>query len=120
MRINKLSIFAQAFYLFREKKPLTDVVITLNLNTDIVLDYYKDYLRLMGMYKLVNLYHRLGKDLPLFLHLFSRVKKEGLNREEITDMLETQRNISDMKETLIWLNNHVPERMREEQELDQR
>ena len=92
-------------------------MISLDLDADTVLVYYKDYLRMKGMYKLVNLYHSLGKDLPLFLHIFDRVRKERLNREEITDMLETQRNISDMKETLIWLNNHVPERMREEQEV---
>jgi hypothetical protein len=118
-RISKLSPYSQAFYLFREKKPLTEVVITLDLDADTVLYHYKDYLRLNNMYKLVNLYHRLGKDLPLFLHLFDRVKEEDLTREEITDMLQTQRNIADMQETVIWLNKHVPELEREKQELEQ-
>jgi DNA-binding transcriptional MerR regulator len=71
------------------------------------------------MYKLVNLYHSLGEDLPLFLHLFDRIKEEGLSREEITDMLQSQRNVADMQETLIWLNNHIPELGREKQELEQ-
>jgi hypothetical protein len=117
--ISKLSIYAQAFHLFREKKPLIEVVITLDLDADTVLSYYKNYLRLNDMFKLVNLYHKLGEDLPLFLHLFDRVKKEGLTREEITDMLQSQRNVSDMQETLIWLNNHIPELWREKQELEQ-
>ena len=89
------------------------------MDADTVMYHYKDYLRLNNMYKLVNLYHRLGKDLPLFLHLFDRVKEEGLTREEITDMLQTQRNIADMQETVIWLNKHVPELEREKQELEQ-
>jgi transposase len=60
--ISKLSIYAQAFHLFKENKSLTDVVITLDLDADTVLNYYKDYLRLNDMFKLVNLYHSLGKD----------------------------------------------------------
>lgn len=66
------------------------------------------------MFELVKLCHNLGKDLPLFLDSYKRVKKEGLSREQIIDMLQTCRKMSDMKETLIWLNNHVPERMKQE------
>jgi transposase len=87
-RLSKLSIYAQAFQLFREKKSLTEVVITLDLEADTVLYYYKDYLRLNHLYKLVNLYHSLGRDLPLFLHLFNRIKEEGLSREEIAYMID--------------------------------
>jgi hypothetical protein len=116
--ISKLSIYAQAFHLFKENKSLTDVVITLDLDADTVLNYYNDYLRLNDMFKLVNLYHSLGKDLPLFLHLFDRIKEEGLTREEITDMIHSQRNVSDMQETLIWLNNHIPKLWGEKQELE--
>jgi hypothetical protein len=51
--------------------------------------------------------------------LFDRIKEEGLTREEITDMLHSQRNVSDMQETLIWLNNHIPKLWGEKQELEQ-
>jgi transposase len=108
-RLSKLSIYAQAFQLFREKKSLTEVVITLDLEADTVLYYYKDYLRLNHVYKLVNLYHNLGKDLPLFLHLFNRMKEEGLSREEIAYMIEIQSNIADKQETVVWLNKHIAE-----------
>jgi transposase len=108
-RLSKLSIYAQAFQLFREKKSLTEVVITLDLEADTVLYYYKDYLRLNHVYKLVNLYHNLGKDLPLFLHLFNRIKEEGLSREEIAYMIEIQSNIADKQETVVWLNKHIAE-----------
>lgn len=118
-RLSKLSIYAQAFQLFREKKPLTEVVITLDLEADTVLYYYKDYLRLNHLYKLVNLYHRLGKDLPLFLHLFNRIKEEGLSREEIAYMIEIQSNIANKQETVVWLNKHISELGKEKQELEQ-
>ena len=118
-RINKLSKYAQAMYLFKRKKPLSDIVIALDLHADTVLSYQKDYLRLNDMYELVNLYHSLREDFPLFLHMFDRIKEEGLTREEITDMMQSQRNIADLQETLIWLNGHVPERMRQtEQDID--
>jgi len=117
-RLSKLSIYAQAFQLFREKKSLTEVVITLDLEADTVLYYYKDYLRLNHLYKLVNLYHSLGKDLPLFLHLFNRIKEEGLSREEIAYMIEIQSNIADKQETVVWLNKHISELGKEKQELE--
>ena len=117
-RLSKLSIYAQAFQLFREKKSLTEVVITLDLDADTVLQYYKDYLRLNRLYKLVNLYHSLGKDLPLFLHLFNRIKEEGLSREEIAYMIEIQSDIADKQETVVWLNKHISELGKEKQELE--
>jgi len=117
-RLSKLSIYAQAFQLFREKKSLTEVVITLDLEADTVLYYYKDYLRLNHLYKLVNLYHSLGRDLPLFLHLFNRIKEEGLSREEIAYMIEIQSNIADKQETVVWLNKHISELGKEKQELE--
>lgn len=117
-RLSKLSIYAQAFQLFREKKSLTEVVITLDLEADTVLYYYKDYLRLNHLHKLVNLYHSLVKDPPLFLHLFNRIKEEGLSREEIAYMIEIQSNIADKQETVVWLNKHISELGKEKQELE--
>lgn len=119
IRISKLSPYAQAFYLFREKKPLTDVVITLDLDTDTVLYHYKDYLRLNNMYRLVNLYHSLGNDLPLFLQLFNRIKKEGLTRDDVKDLIEIQRSIGEMENAVVWLNGHTSELEREKEGLEQ-
>jgi hypothetical protein len=80
-----MSIYAQAVYLFKRKKKLSDIVIALDPDTDTVLSYYKDYLRLNDTYKLASLYHELGEDLSLFLHMFDRVKVEGLTKKEIED-----------------------------------
>ena len=83
-KLSKLSLYAQAVQQFRKKKPLDVVVITLNLDADAILNYYKGYLRLNNMYQLVNLYHHIGDDLPLFLQLFHQVKEKHLGKEEIT------------------------------------
>lgn len=116
---NQLSTYAQAFYLFREKKPLIDVAIRLDLDAETVLQYHKDYLRLNDMYKLVNLYHSLGKDLPLFLQLYNRVKKEGLTRDDVKDLIEIQRSIGEMENAVVWLNKHTSELERQKEELEQ-
>ncbi|MGD9533900.1 MAG: hypothetical protein AB7V56_09050 [Candidatus Nitrosocosmicus sp.] len=115
----KISLCTQAFQIFREKKPLTEVAITLDLDADTVLDYYLDYTRLTGMYELTMLYNNLGRDLPLFLHLYNRIKEEGLDREQISYMIEVQRNVTDLEHAVMWLNIHVPELEREKEELEQ-
>jgi transposase len=114
-----LSPCTQAFQIFREKKPLTDVAIILDLDADTVLDYYLDYTRLTGMYELTTLYNDLGRDLPLFLHLYDRIKKDGLNKEEISYMKEVQRNVADLERAVMWLNKYVPELERDKAELEQ-
>lgn len=107
-RLKTLSTYAQAFQIFREKKPLTDVVITLDLDADTVLDHYRDYSRLNGMYELVVLHDSLGKDLPLFIHLFNRIKKEGLlNREQISKLLQTQHKLCDLPKLIFNYENYI-------------
>ena len=88
--LKKLSPYAQTFRMFKQGLPLADVAIELDLETDTVLGYFCDYLRLERMRRLVKIHNELGKDLPLFLHLFRRIKKEGLNKQDIAELLEHQ------------------------------
>jgi transposase len=55
-RLKDLSPYAQGFQMFQLNKPLTDIAINLDLDTNTVLYYYKDYLRLVNMRKLVTVY----------------------------------------------------------------
>ena len=48
-RLKYLSPYARSFQMFKDRKPLEDVAIELDLDTDAVLYYYKDYLRLLKM-----------------------------------------------------------------------
>lgn len=107
-RLKKLSPYAQAFHLFKKKKRLTDIVITLDLDADTIMYHYQDYLRLNGMDDLAVLNHRLGKDLYLFIHLFNRIKKEGLlNREEINKLVQTQRRLRDLSTSIVNYENYI-------------
>ena len=74
-----LSTYAQAFQMFKDKKPLSDVAIELDIESSEVLDYYNDYLMLTRMNALIKIYNELKNDFPLFLHPYNRIKKESLN-----------------------------------------
>jgi hypothetical protein len=77
--------------MFKDGLPLADVAIELDLETDTVLYYFGDYLRLLRMGNLVVIYKELKNELPLFLHLYRRIKKEGLSKQDITELLEFSR-----------------------------
>jgi hypothetical protein len=75
-KFKSLSPYSRAFQIFKDKKPLEDVAIELDIKSSAVLDYYNDYLRLTKMNVLVKIYKELKSDFPLFLHLYNRIKKE--------------------------------------------
>src|SRR6185312_224227 len=88
-----LSPYARAFQMFKDKNPLADVAIELDIKTDVVLNFHSDYLRLLRMDGLVKIYNDLGNDFPLFFHLYRRIKKEGLSKEDITELVENQQDL---------------------------
>jgi transposase len=73
-----LSSHVQSFQMFKDRKPLEDVAIEFDLDTDTVLYYYEDYLRLLKMGWLVGIYNDLKNDFPIFFCLYKRIKKGGL------------------------------------------
>jgi transposase len=106
-RLRDLSPYAQAFQMFQLHKPLTDVAISLDIATNTVLYYYKDYLRLVNMRRLVTVYEELKDDLPLFIHLYRRIKKERLTKQDVTDIIEYQRQLKDLDKKVDFYNNHI-------------
>ena len=42
---------------------------------------------------LVKTYKELGQDFPLFIHLSRRTKEEGLNRQNIIEILQNKNNL---------------------------
>ena len=79
--------------MFKDRISLEDVAIELDLDTDTVLLYYEDYLRLLKMRWLVKVYNDLKKDFPLFVYLYRRMKKERLNRQDIATLLKNQQDL---------------------------
>src|SRR3954451_3972592 len=92
-RLKFLSPYARSFQMFKDRMPLEDVAIELDLDTDTVLFFYEDYLRLLKMNWLVKIYRDLKKDFPLFIYLYKRVKKEGLNKHDIVVLIKNQQDL---------------------------
>ncbi len=79
--------------MFKDKLSHADVIIELDLDTDTVLNYYKDYLRLVRTKSLIAIYDELKDDLSIFIHIHRRIKKEGLTKQDITDLLKNHNNL---------------------------
>ncbi len=106
-QLRGLSPYAQAFQMFQLNKPLTDVAISLDIATNTVLYYYKDYLRLVNMRRLLSIYNELKDDLPLFIHLHRRIKKEKLTKQDVADIIEYQSQLIDLDKKVDFYNNHI-------------
>ena len=78
-------------------KPLEDIDIELDLNTDTVLFYYEDYFRLLKMSGLVKIYNDLKNDFSAFFCLYKRIKKEGLNKHDIIVMVKCQQPLKEVE-----------------------
>jgi transposase len=106
-RLKSLSSYAQAFQMFKDKLSLADVVIELDIDTGIVLNYYEDYLILVRTYNFMTIYDELKYDLPIFIHLYKRIKKEGLSKQDITDLLQNQQRLRDMEKRVGLYNDFI-------------
>src|SRR4051794_16546425 len=106
-KFKSLSPYARAFQMFKDKKILADVAIELDIKSNAVLDYHRDYLMLTRMSILVKVYDELKNDFPLFLHLYNRIKKEGLYRQDITELLQNHNKLMDLNEQVDFYNNHI-------------
>ena len=62
--------------MFKDRKALEDVANEMDLDTDTVLSFYKDYLRFVKMDWLFKIYNDLNKDFSMFYYLYQRIKKE--------------------------------------------
>src|SRR3954447_14095474 len=97
-KFKSLSPYARAFQMFKDKKPLEDVAIELDIKSNAVLDFYSDYLSLTRMDSLVKIYKELGQDFPLLMHLLKRIKKEGLDKQDIAELLHNKNKLMDLNE----------------------
>jgi transposase len=66
----KSLFFGQAFLMFKDKKSLVYVVIELDQETNTILNYYRDFLRLVRMDSLIGICKDLNDEWPLFIHLY--------------------------------------------------
>ena len=106
-KFKSLSPYARAFQMFKDKKPLEDVAIELDIKSNAVLDFYSEYLSLTRMDWLVKVYKEFGQDFPLLMHLLKRIKKERLNKQDIADLLQNKNKLMDLNEQVEFYNNHI-------------
>jgi transposase len=118
-QLKSLSPYARAFQMFRENKTLSEVVIELDLDANTVLDYHGDYLRLVRMDGLVKIYQNLKDDFPLFFHLYKRIKKEGLNNQDITELLQDKQRLKDMEKRVYLYSDFIRGQHSQIQQLEQ-
>jgi hypothetical protein len=104
---NPKSDYARAFKMFQDGRPLTDVAIELDIEASTVTCYYRDYLKLMNMGRLVTIYDELRDDLPLFLRLYGRIKKERLNKMQLVELLKTPHRLLGLKKRVDLYNDHI-------------
>ena len=93
--------------MFRDKKSLVDAAIEIDQEANIILNYYRDYLRLTRMDGLVTIYKDLKDDCPVFFHLYRRIKKEGLNKQDITKLLENQNKLVELDKCVDIYNDRI-------------
>jgi hypothetical protein len=85
--------------MFKDDRSLADVAIELDIDTYTVLDYYKDYHRLVRTNDFMIIYDELKNDLPIFIHLHRQIKKEKITKQDITDLLQNQQRLRDGEKT---------------------
>jgi transposase len=118
-RLKYLSPYARSFQMFKDRKPLEDVAIELDLDTDTVLYYYKDYLRLLKMDWLFKVYNDLKKDFPIFFHLYQRIKKEGLNKQDIMVLVRNQQRLKELDQRVDLYADFIRGQQLQKQQLEQ-
>jgi hypothetical protein len=108
-KLKEKSHYAQCFQMLKNGKSLIDIVIELDMEADIIRSYYSDYLGLMNMKTLETIYKDIKNDFSLFIHLYKSIKKEGLNKQDITDILENQKELKDIEYRVRLFNEHIGE-----------
>ena len=76
------------------------------------------------MRRLVTIYKELKSDLPLFLDLYRRIKKEGLGKQQIIELLKIPNHLMDLKDRVNLFNDHLQDlhtkKMKLEKEVEEK
>jgi transposase len=115
------TLYAQAFQMFRENKSLTKVVVELDINALTVIKYYEDYLTLKRMNILVEIYPEILQkyNWNIFYHLYRKIKEEGLDKQDVTELLQNKNISKDLKYELRLYHNRISELKDRKLELEQ-
>jgi transposase len=87
-----LSLSAQAYKLFSDRKTPLEVAIELNLKEPEVTKFYKEYWKLKRLHNLTLIYEELKDDIEPFLKLYRLSKAAGMNVQQVVNLLKIANN----------------------------
>jgi hypothetical protein len=83
----RLSISAQAYKLFSERKTPLEVAIALNLRESEATKFYKEYWKLKQLHNLNTVYEELRGDIEPFIKLYRLSKTKGMGVKQVVNFL---------------------------------
>src|SRR5918992_5126290 len=87
-----LSLAAQAYKLFSDRKTPLEVAIALNLRESEATKFYREYWRLKQLRDLNMVYEELRGDIDPFLRLYNLSKRKGIGVRHVVDILAIANN----------------------------
>jgi hypothetical protein len=103
-----LSLSAQAYKLFSDRKTPLEVAIALNLGESEVTKFYREYWKLKQLLNLNTVYEELKGDIEPILRLYRLSKVKGMSVKQVVDTLAIANNdLPAIKERFKRLRNDV-------------
>ncbi|HZC50624.1 MAG TPA: hypothetical protein VE244_16355, partial [Nitrososphaeraceae archaeon] len=90
--LHHLSLSAQAYKLFSDRKTPLEVAIALNLRESEATKFYKEYWKLKQLHNLNMVYEDLKGDIEPFLKLFRLSKAKGMGVKQVVNLLTIANN----------------------------
>jgi hypothetical protein len=81
--------------------------------------FYKDDLELVRMDRFVKIHNDLRKDFPIFFYLYQRIKKESLNKQDITVLVRNQQKLKDLEHRVDLYSEFIRGQQLQKQQLEQ-
>jgi hypothetical protein len=87
-----LSLSAQAYKLFSDRKTPLEVAIALNLNESEATKFYREYWKLKQLHNLNMVYEETKADIDPFLRLYKLAKRKGMGVKQVVNLLTIANN----------------------------
>jgi hypothetical protein len=88
----QLSLSAQAYKLFSDRKTPLEVAIALNLRESEATKFYKEYWKLKRLHNLTLIYEEIKGDTEPFLKLYRLSKAAGMSVQQVVHLLKIANN----------------------------
>jgi hypothetical protein len=87
-----LSLAAQAYKLFSDRKTPLEVAIALNLGQPEVTKLYREYWKLKQLHNLNMVYEEIKDDIESFLKLHKLSRAKGMSIKQVVNLLQIANN----------------------------